>query len=66
MSAPDTGWPVARPTPVPTSPPAMVAHPDTAVTAMKTARKLIVRIIASSFASRLFSNDVSIRVTSGT
>lgn len=50
ISAPDTGWPVATPTPVPIRPPAMVAHPETAVTATKTAIALILRFIASSFA----------------
>lgn len=51
MRAPDTGWPVATPTPVPISPPAMVAHPDMAVTATKTASNLIRRIIVASSAN---------------
>src|SRR5512142_165161 len=39
------------PTPVPTSPPAMVAHPEMAATANKTASNPSLRVIVSSLAN---------------
>lgn len=45
ISVPDTGCPVARPTPAPTSPPAIVAHPDSAASVAATASNFNLTII---------------------